>query len=299
MAKRMVLLTNFGGPRSEAEVPLFLRNLVGGEPGPAMLEGVVSRYRAIGGRSPLPAVTEELADLLATRIDSETGVKAAFMYSHPSIEKAIGECYHSGVQKIVFFILSPFYSDRTTGVYVKTAEEYLTHLMDYKPAVTFIHSWYTEPLYIEWWAKEVRKAAESLHDPFFLFSAHSLPVSQRYDLYRSQIEETVRLVAVKAQLSSYALAWQSASPQSEEEWMRPSVEQLLDSLTQRGVNQVIQAPIGFVMDHLETLYDIDIAHKRYAEKLGMSHYRLACPNTDPFFVNALSSILAECLKEPR
>lgn len=292
----MILLVNFGGPRTETEIPSFLRNLMAREPAPAVIEGAVGRYRAIGGCSPLPAVTEELACLIAPSFGPDTAVRAVFMYSHPLIEEVIEECRLSGMEELVFFILSPYYSTRITGVCIRSVQDCLSRQGAYKPAAMFVHSWCTEPLFIDWWTHEVRRAAESRPEAFFLFSAHSLPVSRADGPYRCQIEDTVRLVARKTGLLSYDLAWQSAPPQSQEEWMGPSVEQVLDSLAQKQVSRVIQTPIGFIMDHLETLYDIDIAHKRHAEALGISHQRLSCPNTAPLFVKALSTILSDRLK---
>lgn len=102
MSERMVLLINFGGPRSETEIPPFLENLIGREPAPALVEGVLKRYAAIGGSSPLPAVTEDLAHLLASCVDADTdvSVKAVFMYGHPTIEEGIKECGLSGVTDV-------------------------------------------------------------------------------------------------------------------------------------------------------------------------------------------------------
>jgi ferrochelatase len=199
--------------------------------------------------------------------------------------------------EIVFFALSPFYTTRTTGVYIKAAEDSLAGLScPYSPATTFVHSWYAEPPFIGWWVKEVRKAVEQFHDAFFLFSAHSMPATGEDDLYRSQVEEAVRLIANQADLSSYALAWQSTPQRAVEEWMAPSVEQTLRSLADQGKDSVIQIPVGFLVDNLETLYDIDMVHKRYAEGLGLRFYRLPCPNTDPLFVQVLSNILSYYLK---
>lgn len=299
MSTKTVLLINFGGPRSEAEIPLFLRKLMKREPSPAITDNVVKRYRAIGGFSPLPAVTDTLADLLASRFGYNIDVSAAFMYSHPTIEDAIDKCHAAGVGEIVFFILSPFYSARAVGAYIRSAEDCLARLGEYMPVTIFVHSWYTEPLFVDWWVYQVKKAVESIPDAFVLFSAHSLPVGESEDLYRTQIESTVHLVAERIGLSSYALAWQSAPPHSGEEWQTPTVEQVLDSLPEQGFSHVIQAPIGFAMDHLETLYDVDIVYRRYANSLGIEHHRVVCPNADPLFLDVLWEIVTDRLKEPR
>lgn len=299
MSNRTVLLMNFGGPRCRSDIAPFLRSLTGSAPRPTFMEGVIGRYAAIGGCSPLPAITEELAHLLTSRLDLQNGadVRAVFRHSHPTVAEGIEECRLSGVTKIAFFVLSPFYNAKTTRAYIDAAEDCLTRFVDYKPDTIFIHSWFAQPLFIEWWVKKVQRAAELSRDAVFLFSAHSMPSSEEHDLYRAQVEETIRAVAKKAALASYELAWQSAPSRCEEEWMKPSVELALDSLAHGQARKVIQIPIGFLIDNLETLYDIDIVHKRYAEKLGIEHHRLACPNTDPAFVQVLSALLSDSLKE--
>lgn len=299
MSKRTILLLSLGGPRSQPEIPSFLEHLTGRLLASAAVEEAVRRYAVIGGFSPLPGITEELACLLASLFDGaeETTVRAAFMYSHPTIEEAVRECSYSQAAEIVFFALSPFYTTRTTGLIIRAAEASLAGLSDhYKPSARFVYSWFAQAPFIDWWAKEVQKAVFQFHDASFLFSAHSMPASGEDDLYRSQVEETVRLIVDKATISSYALAWQSAPRHAVEEWMAPSVEQALRSLADQRQDRVVQIPVGFLIDNLETLYDIDILHKRYAEDLGLRFYRLPCPNTDPLFVQALSNILLYYLK---
>lgn len=299
MSKRTILLLSLGGPRSQVEIPSFLEHLTGRRHSSVVVEEAIRRYMAIGGFSPLPGITEQLASLLASSFDTadETTVRAAFMHSHPTIEETVRECSCSQMAEIVFFALSPFYTTRTTGVYIKAGEDSLAGLSSpYSPATTFVHSWYAEQPFIDWWVKGVRKAVEQFHDAFFLFSAHSMPATGEDDLYRSQVEEAVRLIANQANLSSYGLAWQSTPQRTVEEWMAPSVEQTLGSLADQGKDSVVQIPVGFLVDNLETLYDIDIVHKRHAEGLGLRFHRLPCPNTDPLFVQALSNILSYCLK---
>ena len=291
----MILLLSLGGPRSDTEIPFFLKNLTGRTPTPAFLADAARRYEAIGGFSPLPAITEELAQHVTSRMNTmgESPVKAAFLYAHPTIAEAVLECKGSRVAEILFFVLSPFYTTRTTGTLLKAAEEALSSLSShYTPVTRFVHSWYSQPPFIEWWAKEVRSSLQCSRKAFPLFSAHSMPAAPENSLYRSQVEEAVGLVADRADVSSYALAWQSKPQRAVEEWFGPTVEQLLSSLADRGTTNVVQIPIGFLIENLETLYDIDIVHKRYAEGLGLGHQRLPCPNADSIWADALSSILS-------
>lgn len=298
MSKKMILLVAFGGPRSETEIPLFLEKLTGKAPTPGMREGTTRRYAAIGGCSPLPDLAEELALLLSFLVHNDvTELKAAFLYSSPTIEEAITNCYRSRIGEIIFFVLSPFHNIKTTQACTRTAEESLAGLIDYRPVTRFVDSWFAHPLLTDWWARKLHDAAAFSHDVYFLFSAHAMPVCNENDLYRRQVEETVKIVVEKANVASHALAWQSVPQQSSEEWFGPSVEQTLDSLAQQGVKSVVQVPIGFILDNLETLYDIDIMHKTVAERLGIGHQRIPCPNVDPLFVQTLSGILSSYLKE--
>jgi protoporphyrin/coproporphyrin ferrochelatase len=289
---------SLGGPRSRAEVVPFVSDLTGKKGGLAMAQSVAGRYAAIGGSSPLPAITEKLAHALTFCLDEATRVEAAFLYSHLTIDEAVWDCASSHVPVIAFLVLSPFYTTTTTGAFIKAAEEVLSRFSDsYRPVTTFIHSWFAQPPFIDWWVSQLREAVRDAADAFFLFSAHSMPVAAEHDLYRSQVKEAVELVAVKAGLSSYTLAWQSIPERTAEPWAGPSVEETLDSLADQGMVSVTQVPIGFLIDNLETLYDIDIVHRRHAEDLGLRYRRLACPNTHPLFVQALSEILSDSLRE--
>ena len=295
MKKSAVLLVNFGGPRSLAEVPEFIRRLTGQKlPAPAE-QRLIERYRLIGGCSPLPAMAEEHARLLTAATGGRFIIKTAFKYSHPSIEESIAECNAEEMERILFFIMTPFYTSRTAGNYVSTAEACLDSL-HYRPGMHFIHSWYKEPLFIECWTKRIGEEA-SFPEAFYLFSAHSLPEALADEPYKAQIEETVRTVARELRLSHYGMGWQSIPAHATEPWIGPTVEAVLDKVAEKQFRIVVQVPIGFVTDHMETLYDIDIVHKKYAAAKGLSHVRVTCLNTDPLFIETLKQILSRSLQE--
>jgi ferrochelatase len=293
--KTLVLLVNFGGPRTLEEVPEFLKEMTGREATQAALEAVMERYRAIGGGSPLAAITDEQAALLAEETDRRFLIDSAYRYSRPSLEERIDEAYRSGVERLVFFVMSPYYTSRTTGGYVSAVEAYLAGL-PYQPVVTFIHGWYNEPAFIDCWAARI-SAEDHGGESFYVFSAHSLPMSLAGEPYRSQVEETVRAVAARLRLvGNYALAWQSAPRHADEPWMGPSVEAVLDGL-QGLVSRVVEVPIGFVSDHLETRYDMDIIHRQHALALGLQFSRVPSLNTYKPFIAALAVILEKSLGE--
>ena len=295
MKKTAVLLVNFGGPRSIDEVPQFMRSLTGRQLPPAAVQQAIDRYRLIGGSSPLPAMAEEHAKLLTAVMGEELTIRPAFGYSHPSIEERIDECRSEEVERILFLIMTPFYTSRTVGKYIATAEGYLRSL-SYHPDVLFIHSWYKEPLFIECWTRKIKEEA-SFPDAFYLFSAHSLPEALADEPYKPQIEETVETLARELRLSHYGLGWQSVPANATEPWIGPTVEAVLDEVAGRQFRTVVQVPIGFVTDHMETLYDIDIVHKKYAAAKGLGHSRVACLNTDPLFIETLKRILSHALQE--
>ena len=295
MKKSAVLLVNFGGPRSIDEVPEFMRTLTGRQLPPAVEQQAIKRYRLIGGCSPLPAMAEEHARLLAAAMGGHLVIRPAFKYAHPSIEENIDKCHSEAVERIIFFIMTPFYTSRTVGNYIATAKDHLGSLQ-YHPDVLFIDSWYKEPLFIECWTTRIRKEA-FFPDAFYLFSAHSLPTAFADEPYKAQIEETVETIARELRLSHYRLGWQSVPANVTEPWIGPTVEAVLDEVAEKQFRTVVQVPIGFVTDHMETLYDIDIVHKKYAAATGLSHHRVTCLNTDPLFIETLKRILSRSLHE--
>ena len=293
MKKSAVLLVNFGGPSCIEEVPEFMSAVTGRKLPPAAEQQAIDRYRLIGGCSPLPAAAEKQARLLAAAMDARLIMRPAFKYSHPSIEESISECCSEGIARICFLIMTPFYTSRTVGDYITTAKNHLDSLR-YHPDVLFIHSWYKEPLLIECWVTRIKKEA-CFPDAFYLFSAHSLPASLADEPYRAQIKETMETVARELRLSHYGIGWQSIPAHAAEPWIGPTVEAVLDEVAEKHFETVVQVPIGFITDHMEILYDIDIVHKKYASAKGLNHFRVTCPNTDPLLIETLKRILSRAL----
>jgi protoporphyrin/coproporphyrin ferrochelatase len=293
--KTMVLLVNFGGPRTVDEVPAFLRNMLGREAPQPAVRALVSRYQAIGGGSPLAAITEEQAALLSEQTGGRFVIKGAFRYSSPTLEEMINECYCSGMERIVFFVMSPFYTSKTAGSSIEAAKNYLAHL-PYRPKTDFIHSWYREPLFVEAWKRKIEEEAAG-GGKYYLFAAHSLPQSLAGEPYKSQIEETVQTLARSLGLAdNYSLAWQSVPQSVDEPWIGPSVESVIDSISGR-IRHLVEVPVGFVSDHLETLYDMDIVHRQYAQSKGLTFSRISSLNTYPAYISALKAILQTNVQE--
>ena len=288
--KTMVLLVNFGAAATLDDVPLFLRKLTGVIPPRAVEEALMERYRAIGGGSPLPRIAQEQADLLTGATGHRVPIKCAYRHASPTLEEMINECFRSGTEKIIFFVMSPYYSSRTVGACMNAVGAYLSYfpVASYGPEATFIHSWRKEPLFIDAWAARIREARPE--EGFCLFSAHSLPRSHGDETYTSQVEETVAAVAARLSLSDYAIGWQSVPPNTDEPWIGPPVEAVIDRIAP-AASRLIEIPIGFVSDHLETLYDMDIVHARYAASKGLAFSRVPSLNGYLPFIAALKSVL--------
>lgn len=290
--KTLVLLVNFGCARSVDDVPRFLREITGrGAPG-AVIDLLADRYRAIGGASPLMAITDEQADLLAERLGRRFPVGAAYRYSRPTLPERIDEAREAGVEHLVFFVMSPYYASQTAGSYAGAVEACL-RAQSYRPVVTFVDGWYDEPAFTDCWASMIRAQCPP-GGSFYIFSAHSLPLSAS-EPYRGQVEETVQKVAARLGLGEdYALAWQSVPKQASEPWLDPSVETVMDRLAGRAPG-IVEVPIGFVADHLETRYDMDVVHREYAAALGLGFFRIPSLNAYPPFISALAVILEKAL----
>lgn len=259
-----------------------------------MRKAVEERYRAIGGGSPIAAITEQQAELLSEATGRQWEIASAFRYSSPTIEEKINECYAAGIQRIVFLVMSPYYSSRTVGGYMKTVEKYFMFL-PYRPHIVFLHSWYHEPLFVESWVQKIREEAPP-GECHVIFSAHSLPLSLTGDPYKLQVEETVRRVVQGLGLThDHSLGWQSVPPSADEPWIEPSVESVIDQVAGK-TPRLVEVPIGFVTDHLETLYDIDILHRTYAERKGLAFSRVSSLNTYPPFIAALKTIVEQGLE---
>lgn len=287
--KKGVLLVTLGGPKTLGEVNDFLTKFIGKELPPYVVRSAIDRYRLIGGGSPLNTITEQQAMALNEQLGNDYLCLPAFRYTHPFIEEAIDMAINSEVKELYFLSLSPFYTSVTTGNYINCAKSYLEKLNTNLP-VTYIHSWYKNQLFINSWVDKIKNEAWD-QDAFYLFSAHSLPTKLITEPYKMQIEETTELVAKNASLDHFCLGWQSVPGNAKEPWFSPSVEERIDEIKEKGFKKIIQVPIGFTADHIETLYDIDITHKSYATQNGLDFYRISSLNTSLLFINALKDIL--------
>ena len=287
--KTGVIIATLGGPRHIDEVPEFIKRFLGRElPAPA-LKAVIERYRIIGGFSPLTRITADQATKLNLALGNDYLCRPAFRYTTPFIPDAIDSIIASGMERILFLLLTPFYTSATTGEYIAHAQRYAESIALSLP-ISFIHSWHSEPLFIESWVEKIRNEHFD-EQAYYLFSAHSLPLRLSDEPYRKQIEETAELVASRAGIVNWALGWQSVPASASEPWITPSVEEKMEEIAAAGFKSIVVVPIGFTADHIETLYDIDIAHRQYALAKGLLFRRISSLNAGDTFIRALTDIV--------
>lgn len=295
-----VLIMAYGGPNSLDEIPGYLADIRSGRPTtPAVLAEITHNYRRIGGKSPLLAITQQQAAAVAAQLDP-TLFRCYLGMRHwsPWIEEVVGQMLADGITHAISLVLVPHFSKLSVAKYqAKIADG----LAMYRGHITFAHvaSYHDAPLLIEALANRVREglqrwpAAErdAVH---VVFSAHSLPtrILKMGDPYDSQLRETARLVAERAGLPRQRWSWsyQSAG-RSAEPWLGPQLPEYLPVLAAQGIKNVISVPVGFVADHVEILYDIDVQAQEVAHAHGMRLERPPALNTDPLFIGALVDLV--------
>ena len=295
-----VVLMAYGTPRTKEEIlPYYTDIRRGRPPTPELLEELTARYEAIGGLSPLKQLTEAQRDALQRELDAlDPGryhVTLGLKHATPFIEEAVAEVAAAGFRRIVGVVLAPHYSSYSIGQYIgRVREAAAPHGIE----VAGVDSWATEPAFVEFLAADMRKKLASMPaNTKVLFTAHSLPqrIIDGGDPYPEELRATAEAVAASVGLtrwSQWSIAWQSAG-RTPEPWIGPDILEVLDSFgAQRGTDEpidgVLVSACGFVADHLEVLYDLDIEAAAHAQKLGLAFGRTACVNDDASVMAALA-----------
>jgi ferrochelatase len=270
----------------------------GRDPGTELIEEFRERYRVIGG-SPLVGITTAQAAALESRLGGEVLVRGAMRYSEPSIETSLRELNDLAVDHVVAIILSPQYSPMIMGGYHRDVDAARSAIGPGAPGVRVAGAWHREPGFLDALAERVREALGRLPDDEraeapVLLTAHSLPrrVSEQEPDYLAQLAETAEAVAERAGLerSRWTFCWQSAGHEPGE-WMKPDFADVLPAIAQAGHRAVVVAPTQFLADHLEILYDIDVAARAQAEAAGLRFVRIESLNTSAGFIDALASVV--------
>jgi protoporphyrin/coproporphyrin ferrochelatase len=287
--KPAVILMAYGSPTELSDIRPYLEDIRGGRPvSDEAVEELTERYRRIGGRSPLDDVTEEQRAALENEL--ELPVFVGMKHWRPRIAEAANRALEGGADTVVGIVLAPHYSKLSVEGYRERLEDGLSG----RAELRFVESWHTHEPYIAVLADRVRGT-----DAHVVFTAHSLParILEEGDPYRDQLLETSQLVAERAGLDSWSFAFQSESPTGEP-WLRPDILDELDSLKARDVERVLACPVGFVSDHLEILWDLDVEARERAEELGLEFDRIRSLNDDTAFVRGLAELVRETVSVP-
>lgn len=300
-----VLLMAYGGPDSLDDVTPYLADVRRGRPTPPeLIEEITARYAAIGGKSPLLAHTQKQAAALENQLNS-TGngnyrVFIGMRHWKPAIREAVAQIRDAGFDRITALCMTPFSSSMSTGAYFEKLDAAVEELYpDKRPVIIKAGAWYDNPAAIQALADRVEQGLHlfnpELRDQVqVIFTAHSLPavIRDQGDPYPGQFEQMAEKVAVKANLlpGRWTLGYQSAGAASMP-WLGPSLEEIISQADTSGKRNLLVAPIGFLTDHVEILYDIDIEAKNYCAQLGIHLERTPSLNDDPDFIRALSKII--------
>ena len=277
-----VVLMAYGSPSEPEEVRPYLEDVRGGRPvSDEAVAELAERYRRIGGRSPLDEVTEAQRAALERELD--VPVFLGMKHWRPRIAEAVEAALAVGATRIVGLVLAPHYSRLSVGGYRERLEGALAG----RAELVLIESWHDEPGFVDALAHRIRGT-----DAWVVFTAHSLPqrILAEGDPYRDQLLETSHLVAERAGLERWSFAFQSASPTGEP-WLGPDVLEELERLREEGIEKVLTAPVGFVSDHLEILWDLDVVARERAAELGVEWARTESLNDEPAFIHALAALV--------
>jgi ferrochelatase len=284
-----VLLLAHGTPESLDDMPEYLTLVRGGRaPSPELVAEMRRNYAAIGGRSPLTEVTRAQAEALARELADGTRVFVGMRNWRPFIADALRDAQAAGLGELVAVPLAPQYSTLSVAKYREATEAGRPDGL----AVRFVDAWHDHPGLLDAFAEKVKEALLRSPADAVVFTAHSLPrrVIEAGDPYTEEVAATARGVALRAGLDDFRLAWQSAG-RTNEPWLGPTLEEELQALAAVGARRVLAAPIGFVADHTEVLFDIDVQAREAARGLGLRLQRTASLNDSPRFIATLADLV--------
>ncbi|MFQ5857547.1 MAG: ferrochelatase [Anaerolineae bacterium] len=318
--KYAVLLMAYGGPDSLDDIEEYLLDIRGGQKTPEeLVEEIKERYAQIGGKSPLLDITRAQAKALEERLNEHSDgrnyrVYVGMRHWYPYIEEAVAHIVEDGLHRVVALCMAPHFSRMSIGAYIRKAEEAQKEL-GVELDVTYIESWHDHPLFLQAIADKVKAALkkfppEARDDVIVVFTAHSLPAAipsttlrqssgqgsghrlEQGDPYDRQLRETAAGVAKLLSDIDWQFSYQSSGASSAK-WLGPQIEDVVVELAEAGHKNILVAPIGFVADHVEVLYDIDIEARGYAEQAGARLERTDSMNVTPAFIEALADVVRQ------
>ncbi len=310
-----VLVMAYGTAAGPEDIERYYTDIRGGRaPTAEHLEELKSRYAAIGNRFPLLETTRRQAESLERELNAEPEgphyrVYLGMKHSPPFIAEGVERMRSDRIEHAIGLVLAPHWSGMSVETYVERVEKALA---EGGPAFTFVRRWYDHPLFLDFLVSRVSDALERLSQgdregTAVIFSAHSLPTRALPDgtlrckacdlcpqacRYVAQLQDTADQVAGELGLQDYLIAWQSAG-RTADAWWGPAVDDMIRDLTATGHRAIVVCSAGFVADHLETLYDLDIEARQLAEEAGIRFERTEMPNADPAFMRVLAAVVRE------
>lgn len=297
-----LLVMAYGGPNNLEEVEPYLMDVRGYRPtSPEIVHEVRERYREIGGRSPILERTRAQAKALESALNTNGEDFKAFVgmkHWHPYIKEALTEMCSQGIEKTVGLVMAPHYSRMSIETYFKNIEQVESPMQ-----IARIDDWHLLPEYLNALAKRVRSALERFPESIraevpIVFTAHSLPerILEWNDPYPRQLQETVEGVMKILGPHPHEFAFQSAAI-STEPWLGPDASEPINRFADEGKRNILICPIGFVCEHVEILYDIDIVYQSLAKTLGVHLERIDMLNDDPEMISGLARLVQNAVKE--
>jgi ferrochelatase len=301
-----VLVIAFGGPHAPPDIRPFLANVLRGRRvAPGRVEEVAHHYERVGGRSPITELTTRQAEGLAQRLARAGEPLPVFVGMrnwHPYLTDTLAEMSRAGIRRAVGFIAAAHRSYSSCTQYRENVADARAALLRDGLAdveVTYVPDWYAHPSFIAANADRVQRAVATL-DPSLrdraqvIFTAHSIPVSMadKYP-YRDQYEESARLVFEEVRPSSYATVYQSRSGRPEDPWLGPDITEYLREARTTGLEAAVLSPLGFICDHVEVLYDLDIEAAEVAREIGLPLVRALAVNDHPLFLDMMADVVLQ------
>ena len=303
-----VLLIAYGGPTQPREIRLFLDGVLRGKPvPPERYEEVVRHYEAVGGSSPLNRLTFQQAQGLRAVLEREgpaLPVHVGMRFWNPFIADTLASMAGEGRRRAVGLILAAHPSEASREAYVQAVSEAQGRLGPRCPAVDFVGPWFDHPLFIEAAAARLAETLSNLpadrrEQAAIVFTAHSIPLRMaEASGYPAAVARTADLVARRLGIGSWSIAYQSRSGNPRDPWLEPDISDTLSDLKARAARDAVVAPIGFVSDHVEVLYDLDIAARATAGRIGLGFHRSGTAGDHPAFLRMMAALVREVIARP-
>jgi len=300
-----ILLIAFGGPDKAEDIRPFLEIVTAGRRIPAeRVAEVAHHYELIGGRSPLNDLTRRQAEALGRALAGEGIAQPVYVGMrnwHPFLHETLGEMKDRGHRRALGIILSSFQTEASWARYVSDVAAARDKVGGDAPEIVYAPPWAAHPLFIKAMAERVEEALARVPSPRraearLVFTAHSVPAAMADGSpYAAQLEGAARVIAGRLSRARWSLAYQSRSGSPREPWLEPDIADAIRALAAEGAKDVVVAPIGFVCDHVEVLYDLDVEAGGLAEELGVGFHRALAANDHPTFIAMLADLVKRAL----